>query len=609
MVAVQAPAVQLSSLSCTPAIVTPPATVNCGVSLSAAATSSTVILLASSSGSISVPASVTIGSGSSSAVFAASTSAVATQTTGQVTATYSGATKSAVLTLQPPAAPVISSLQCTPNPVQGGSSTQCGVALSAAAPAGGLVIRLSDNSRKVSVPSSVTVAAGSTSAAFSVGTYSVSQDQVISIQATVTATSKVASSSLDYSLTVAAPPKVTGLGCTPSTIANREYTTCTVALSAVTGGDVNVSMYRSNRYLSIPGKVLIRAGQSSAAFQAQAQTTRNTTVTITAAWNGVSVKTTVTISNPKGTYFHTPGVTTSRNHDPVQFEVTASDGEDQPVTVAASELPAGAAFDATTGKFIWEPGGVAAGDYAAVFTATDAAGRRTQSRVMIRVRSGEPVIQKLLHGATGSSEQVCSPGSLAMVVGDGLDAGDGEQTSVWVNGAEVPVVRRAEGSLMFQCPALPAGVPLTVEARRGAAVSNTLETVMADAAPGIFSLDASGKGQGLVMVTEFQSVAMVRSPGDRSLPAMAGDRISVLATGLGEGAPADSVHLLVGGKAVSAESITAVSAGVWEVTGRLPEGTPTGGAVPVQLTVARYGRSVMSNVVTMATEGREVARE
>ncbi len=145
-----------------------------------------------------------------------------------------------------------------------------------------------------------------------------------------------------------------------------------------------------------------------------------------------------------------------------------------------------------------------------------------------------------------------------------------------------------------------------MEVHRGAAVSNAVETVMVDAAPGIFSLDGTGRGQRVVMLTEFHRVAMVRSPGDVSQPATATDRITLQVTGLGEDASASGVQLQVGAKRVAAEWVAPVSPGVWQITGRLPEGVAVSDAVPVQLVMERYGQVLRSNVVTIAIEGRDL---
>jgi len=79
----------------------------------------------------------------------------------------------------------LSSLTLNPTSVTGGVSLQGTVTLSSAAPSGGAVVMLaSSNGAVASVPSSVTVAAGATSASFSVTTTPVSVSTTVNISAT-----------------------------------------------------------------------------------------------------------------------------------------------------------------------------------------------------------------------------------------------------------------------------------------------------------------------------------------------------------------------------------------------------------------------------------------
>jgi hypothetical protein len=97
----------------------------------------------------------------------------------------------------PPAAPVLNSLTLTPTTVNGGSSSSATVTLSAAAPAGGAEIGLgSSNTAVATVPPTVTVLGGATSATFSVTTTSVTTSTSVSISAAY------GSTTLNASLTV-----------------------------------------------------------------------------------------------------------------------------------------------------------------------------------------------------------------------------------------------------------------------------------------------------------------------------------------------------------------------------------------------------------------------
>jgi hypothetical protein len=86
----------------------------------------------------------------------------------------------------PPAAPVLNGVTFNPNPVNGGTTSTATVTVSAAAPGDGLQVSLSSASPTVaSVPSTVTVPAGATSATFPVTTFAVSASTTVNITATL----------------------------------------------------------------------------------------------------------------------------------------------------------------------------------------------------------------------------------------------------------------------------------------------------------------------------------------------------------------------------------------------------------------------------------------
>ena len=75
------------------------------VTLSAAAPSATVVNLASSTAGATVPASVTVAAGATSASFNVGTTAVTATTSAVISGTFNGVTRSATLTINPTAAP------------------------------------------------------------------------------------------------------------------------------------------------------------------------------------------------------------------------------------------------------------------------------------------------------------------------------------------------------------------------------------------------------------------------------------------------------------------------------------------------------------------------
>ncbi len=92
----------LSSLSCSPASVTPPATSTCTVSLSGAASSTTTINLSSGAAAATVPSSVNIASGLSSTTFTVTTTAVSSSTPAEITAKLGSNSENFTVTLTAP---------------------------------------------------------------------------------------------------------------------------------------------------------------------------------------------------------------------------------------------------------------------------------------------------------------------------------------------------------------------------------------------------------------------------------------------------------------------------------------------------------------------------
>ena len=128
-------------------------------------------------GSAGVPATVTVPAGATSATFTVTTFPV-DNTTVQLSATLGSTTQFASLGIT--SAPALNALALSPTTVTGGSSSTGTVTLSAAAPSGGTVVTLSDDSAAATTPASVTVAAGATSANFTVTTSAVaSQTPVV----------------------------------------------------------------------------------------------------------------------------------------------------------------------------------------------------------------------------------------------------------------------------------------------------------------------------------------------------------------------------------------------------------------------------------------------
>jgi hypothetical protein len=138
---------------------------------SAAPSGGALVSLSSANGAISVPGSVSVGTGASSATFGITTSVVSTPTLTTLSATYGGATKSTTFTVNPASAPALATFTLNRTTVVGGNPVIGTVTLAAPAPSGGAMVTLtSSNSSAASVPATVVVASGATSGTFTVAT-------------------------------------------------------------------------------------------------------------------------------------------------------------------------------------------------------------------------------------------------------------------------------------------------------------------------------------------------------------------------------------------------------------------------------------------------------
>jgi hypothetical protein len=160
-------------------------------------------LTSSNPSAASVPSSVTIPAGASSATFTVTTHAVTASTPVQLTVWSEGNGDHPVLWVDPgtPSPPTVTltSLTLNPSSVTGGASSTGTVTLSAPAPSGGVAVSLSADSTAASTPPGVTVPAGATTATFTVTTTTVTTTTLV----TVTATSGSSTRSADLTVTAA----------------------------------------------------------------------------------------------------------------------------------------------------------------------------------------------------------------------------------------------------------------------------------------------------------------------------------------------------------------------------------------------------------------------
>ena len=95
----------------------------------------------------------------------------------------------------------VTALQCTPTIVASGGASTCTVTLSQAASSGGAAVALASNNAALAVPTSITVGAGSTTAAFIGTAATVTTNQTVTITAALNGSSATASVSVQAAIT------------------------------------------------------------------------------------------------------------------------------------------------------------------------------------------------------------------------------------------------------------------------------------------------------------------------------------------------------------------------------------------------------------------------
>ncbi len=160
---------------------------------SAAPSGGTAVSLSSASSAVTVPGSVLVSQGSTSATFGITTSAVTTQTLATLSASYSGVTRTTTFTVNPAASAALATLSLNPTSVKGGGSVTGTVTLTAPAPINGAVVMLtSSNPALASAPASILVTAGTTSKPFTVTTAATRRNTAVTISASYAGVTKTA---------------------------------------------------------------------------------------------------------------------------------------------------------------------------------------------------------------------------------------------------------------------------------------------------------------------------------------------------------------------------------------------------------------------------------
>jgi len=232
-----------------------------------------------------------------------------------------------------------------------------------------------------------------------------------------------------------------------------------------------------------------------------------------------------------------------------------------------------------------------------------------------------PVVEGTVNDA--SFVTPVAAGSIAGVFGTNLAIGQANsmlptplpttlaQGSVTIGGVAAPLYFAMPGQVNLQ-------IPWELTGQTQASIVSTVNGVSSSAqivplaafAPGIFSMNASGSGQGAVLIAPTATLAAAGSPVSR------GAYVSIFCTGLGAvsnqpvtgtAAPASPLSLTLTTPTVTIGGVPAIVsysglapdfAGLYQVNAIVPSGVSPGNTVPVVISIG----NVASNTVTIAVQ-------
>jgi hypothetical protein len=370
--------VALSTLGLAPAIVVEGDTPIGTVTLSGSAPADVTVALSSNSAAATVPASVIVPAGATSATFAVATSAVTATTSATITAAAGGVSRTATLSIR--------ALTVTLNPtsVLGGTSSTGTLTLSASMPTS-VTVPLSSSNPAASVPASATIAAGATTATFTVTTSPVTVNTAVTISAT---SGTVASTA---ALTVTAGT-FTALTRSPTAVVEGDPSTGTVTLSGpAPAGGATLTLASNNAAATVPASVTVPAGATTATFPiTTSAVTAGVNATISATYGATTRSTTLAIRNM--TLSLSPTAVGGGNTSTATFRLSASVTTPTTATLSSSNtavatVPASVtiAAGATTATFPVSTSTVSA--TTAVTIAATHAGITASANLSVRVIS------------------------------------------------------------------------------------------------------------------------------------------------------------------------------------------------------------------------------
>ena len=284
------PALSTFTLSA-PAVVSG-TTVHGTVTLPAAAYAGgiTVNLMSSDTTVATVPASVIVPAGLTSATFNITTLAVLNSSPITITASSGASVKQDPLTVNPSA---VLSVTLSPTSVVGGKNSTGTVKLNGPAPMGGVNVSLSSDTPSVaSTQSTVTVLAGLSSATFPITTVPVSSSIAVNITASYN------NAGITSQLTVN-PPSVSTLALAATSVIGGKNVSATITLTGpAPSGGISVTLGSSTGAATPPSPVTVLGGATTATFVIPTAPVSAATPTTITATLGVAKNALLTVNPP-----------------------------------------------------------------------------------------------------------------------------------------------------------------------------------------------------------------------------------------------------------------------------------------------------------------------
>jgi uncharacterized protein (TIGR03437 family) len=395
------------------------------------------------------------------------------------------------------------------------------------------------------------------------------------------------------------------LRCDPRQITGGGTAVCEIAQNPDDAtDDAELTITSSSQNVQTPAMVHGRTGRGILRFEVISdETAPQEKVTIAVHSPTGSASENLLVVSTGSIHVRAPKTLTVTPDTPVRFTVEAGDDQGLPVSMVSANPPKGAKFDPASGLFEWLPTTQDLGSTEVAFTATNSLSFSETKVVSIKVVASRPFLAGLRNGAGPGALAACTPGALATLIGTSL-TGARDMARVLVNGSIGSIVRASSEQIDFLCPEAAPGTPLTFSVQAGENLaSNELQTSMAKTAPGLLSLDGSGGGLGMAL--HDRGLAALPRFDRIGTPAMAGDVITLFATGINcDGNAGDSKPVVYFENTLQqVRSLQRSSfAGVCEVSVVTPRGLASGEVRVTLEAINENGTPLRSNQVLIAIE-------